>query len=181
MKAIRVAMKGVAPLLMHQYPMTPIEGLDKMTPEEQAEYSAYRDPDRDGELYIPGVNVQRALINAAAYSKGKGRASLQRVAAASIFVSPMRLGLGTRVYEIDSRPVVIAATKGRVMRHRPMLKDGWEISFTLEYDEVLLSEKQVRQIVDDMGSRVGLLDFRPEKKGAFGRCMVTGWEPVNSR
>jgi hypothetical protein len=42
--------------------------------------------------------------------------------------------------------------------------------------ETLLSEKEVRGIVDNMGSRVGLLDFRPEKKGPFGRCMVTAWQ-----
>jgi len=30
--------------------------------------------------------------------------------------------------------------------------------------------------VDDTGQRVGLLDFRPEKKGPFGRFVVTRWD-----
>jgi len=31
-------------------------------------------------------------------------------------------------------------------------------------------------VVDDAGVRVGLLDFRPERKGSFGRFMVVEWK-----
>jgi len=175
MKKLAVEIKGISPLLMHAFPMAPIEGLEKMKPEEQAESVAYRVP-ATGELYVPGTALQRALVNAAVFSKGKGRASLQKIAAAVLFVSPEWLGCGTKEYQVDSRPVVVPATKGRVLRHRPRL-DKWGLSFTLEYDETLLSEQQVRRIVDDTGSRVGLLDFRPERKGPFGRFMVTKWQP----
>jgi len=176
MKRIACEVKGVSPLLMHAFPMVPIESppLEKRTPEEQAEIAAYRDPETK-ELYVPGVALQRALIGAAVYSKGKGRASLQKQAAASLFISPERISLGTKTFAVDSRPVVIKATGGRVIRHRPRL-DAWAIKFDIEYDESLLTEKQVRQIVDDAGARVGLLDFRPEKKGPFGRFIVTVWK-----
>lgn len=161
---------------MHAFPMEPIEALEKKTPAEQAEYSAYRDPTTN-DLYVPGVAVQRALINAATYSKGKGRGSLQKNAAACLMVLPERIPLGTKTYSLDSRPVVVPATKGRVMRHRPRL-DSWSITFTLEYDDTLLKETEVRRIVDDMGKRVGLLDFRPEKKGPFGKSVVVKWDKV---
>jgi hypothetical protein len=167
-----MASKGVA-LLMHAFPMEPIEALEKKTKEEQAEYAAYRDPE-SGELYIPGIAIQRALVGAAVYSKGKGRASLQKVVAACVIVSPERCGLGIKDYIIDSRPVVVPATKGRIIRHRPRL-DGWKVTFEIEYDDTLLTDKQLRKVVDDAGSRVGLLDFRPERKGPFGRFMVTEW------
>jgi len=178
MKKVKVTLKGISPLLMHAYPLVDITNppLEKRPIEEQAELAAYRCPDTE-ELYIPGVAIQRALISAAAYSKGKGRASLQKQAAACLLVNPERVSLGVSTYKIDSRPVVIPATKGRVMRHRPRL-DDWQASFELEYDENLLDEKQVRQIVDDMGSRVGLLDFRPERKGPFGRSMVIEWRTL---
>ena len=93
---------------------------------------------------------------------------------AKFMVSPEIISLGIKIFKVDSRPVVVPATKGRILRHRPRI-DNWEIAFTLEYDNILLNEPQVRKIVDDMGSRVGLLDFRPEKKGMFGRCIVTEW------
>jgi hypothetical protein len=176
MKKLTCRIKGLSALLMHSFPMNPIENppIEKRTPEEQAEIASYRDPET-GDLYIPAVALQRALIAAAVYSKGKGRASLQKQTAASIFIFPERISLGTKTFAVDSRPVVVPATRGRVIRHRPRL-DAWEIRFEIEYDESLLTEKQVRQIVDDAGSRVGLLDFRPEKKGPFGRFIVTEWK-----
>lgn len=169
-----VTIKGISPLIMHSYPLIPIEKLEMKSIEEQAELAAYRDPDTE-ELYIPGVNIQRALIAAAVYSKGKGRATLQKPVAACVLVTPERCSLKVKTFVIDSRPVVIPATKGRVMRHRPRL-DDWSVSFTIEFDNDLLKEKELRRVVDDAGLRVGILDFRPEKKGPFGRFMITEWK-----
>ena len=173
-KKIDVTIKGISALLMHSFPMiSPPAGWEKWEPEKQAEIAAYRD--LAGELYVPAIAIQRCLISAASYSKGKSRASLQKQTAACVMVNPERLNLGVKTYAVDSRPVVIAATKGRIIRHRPRF-DEWKLSFEIEYDDGLLSEKELRKIVDDAGSRVGLLDFRPEKKGPFGRFMVTSWK-----
>lgn len=172
-KKVQVTLKGISPLLMHRYPLEPVEAIDKLKPVEQAEISAYRDP-QTGELYMPAVAVQRALVNGATYSKGKGRASLQKPVSACVFVTPERLPLGTKEFEVDSRPVVMPSTKGRILRHRPRL-DEWSCSFDLEFDPTLLTEDQMRRIVDDTCSRGGFLDFRPEKKGSYGRAMVTEW------
>ena len=173
-KKVDCTIRGMSPLLMHSFPMTEIKALEKKTPMEQAEIAAYRDPDtRD--LYVPGIAIQRCFISGATYSKGKGRASLQKQVAACVLVNPERCSLGTKEFVIDSRPVVVPATKGRVIRHRPKLVE-WNVSFRIEYDDTLLRESELRQVVDDSGSRVGLLDFRPEKKGPFGRFMITKWE-----
>ena len=173
LKKVEVKIEGLTGLLMHAFPMDGGANESKMTPEQQAERAAYRDPDTKN-LYIPGVAIQRCLVKAAAYSKGKGRASLQKSAAACLLVSPERVSLDTKNYAIDCRPVVIAATKGRVLRYRPRL-DHWVVEFALEFDDALLSEKECRRIVDDAGSRVGLLDFRPERSGPFGRFIVQRW------
>jgi hypothetical protein len=175
MKTVSVEIKGLSPLLMHAFPMVPIEALEKKPAEDQAELVAYRDPVTKG-LYVPATAIQRCLINGATYSKGKGRGSLQKNAAACLLIGPEeRLPLGVDTYTVDARPIVVPATKGRVMRYRPRL-DTWALTFTIDYDENLLTEAQVRRIVDDSGSRVGLLDFRPEKKGPFGRFVVTSWK-----
>jgi hypothetical protein len=173
MKKINCKIEGISPLLMHQFPMIPLEAAQKKSAEEQADYVAYRDPDTK-QLYVPGLAVQRSLVNAATFSKGKGRASLQKVVAACVMVTPERLLLPTKEYVIDSRRVVIGATQGAVIRHRPRI-DTWVVDFTLEYDDALLNATELRKIVDDSGSRVGLLDFRPEKKGPFGRFVVIEW------
>jgi hypothetical protein len=172
-KTASVTISGISPLLMHSYPLTPIEAIEKKTKEEQAEFASYRVPETK-ELYVPGVAMQRALVAGAAYSKGKGRASLAKPAAACLLIAQQYLGLGVSEFIIDARPVVIPATKGRVVRYRPRL-DTWSISFELSYDDTLMTATQVRQIVDDTGKHVGILDFRPEKKGPFGRFVVTSW------
>ena len=170
MKKLTVKIVGATPLLMHAYRGTEPSELRNSTPQEQAEYHVYRD-NKTQELYIPVENIQRALISGAAYSKGKGRASLQKSVAAGLLIEDLKLPLGTKEYTIDTRGVVIPATKGRIERHRARL-DTWSTSFTAMYDEVLLSEKQVKQIIADTGTLVGLGDFRPEKKGPYGRFNV---------
>jgi hypothetical protein len=174
---VEVTIKGISPLMMHAFPLHQPEGMDKMTPEELAEIAAYRDCD-SGELYIPGVAIQRCLVQAATYSKGKGRASLQKNVAACVIVSPEKCLLGIKSYYIDARGVVIPATKGRVIRYRPRL-ENWIVKFDLEYDPVLMSMNEIRRVVDDGGFRVGLLEYRPEKKGPFGRFMVTEWKEID--
>lgn len=173
-QSVNCTIEGISPLLMNAFPLYDLErGWEKWDKDKQAAISEYRDPDTE-KLYIPGVAVHRCLINAAVYSKGKGRATLQKPVAACVLITPERLCLGVKKYIIDSRAVVVPATKGRIIRHRPRL-DTWKATFEIEYDEELLSATQIRQVVDDAGKRVGLLDFRPEKKGPFGRFIVTEW------
>jgi hypothetical protein len=172
-QTVNCKIKGSSAVLMHRLPLDPVAGMEKKKPEEQAEESAYRLP--NGELYFPGPNLQRALISGSKFSKGKGRSSLATVAAACLMVPQEHLLFGCRKFEVDSWAVVVPATKGRIVRHRPRL-DDWSLSFPLEYDDELLSENQVRQIVDDTGLRVGIGDFRPEKKGPFGRFKVIEWD-----
>lgn len=174
-----VTIEGTSALLMHKYPEIPIEGLDKKEPMEQAEHAAYRITGSK-ELCIPGVAIQRALVKASSYSKGKGRASLQKIAAACLMVLPENIGLGTDKFTLDSRPVVIPATKGRIMRHRPRI-DKWKGSFGLEWDETLMTEDQVKKIVEDMGKRVGLLEFRPACNGPYGRSKIIKWEKESKK
>jgi len=171
---IEVEVEGMSALIMHKFPLVPIEALEKRPPQEQAELAAYRHPDT-GELYVPGENIQRALVSGATYSKGKGRASLQRTVAACLIVSPERVSLNKKEFEVDSRPVVVPATRGRVLRHRPRI-ENWRLRFFLEFEDTLLTSKQVREVVDNTGKLVGLLEYRPEKKGPFGRFMVTEWK-----
>jgi hypothetical protein len=174
-ETISITLKGDSPILMHTYPLagTPSD-IKKWPPKKQAEFAAYRCPETK-QLYIPGVAIQRCFIAGATYSKGKGRASLQKSAAACLIVRDERCLLGVTDFVVDSRAVVIKATGDRIVRHRPRL-DEWSVSFELDYDPELLSASQVRTIIEDSGKRVGLLDFRPEKKGPFGRFGIVKFE-----
>ena len=56
---VKVKIEGVAPLLMHRFPMEPIEAIEKKTPEEQAEISAYRIP---GDSNLKTSGDSRSLL-----------------------------------------------------------------------------------------------------------------------
>ena len=172
-KKVSVEIQGISPLLMNRFPMEPIKAIEKKPKEEQAEIAAYRDDKK--KLFIPAMNIHRALISAATYSKGKGRASLQKPVAACVMVGPDYVIMTPQKYVVDARPVVVPATKGRVVRYRPKFED-WGLKFDIEFDDELLKASELREVVDNCGRLVGLADFRPEKKGPFGRFSVTSWK-----
>lgn len=182
---IDVTIKGITPLLMNRFTEESEVALSsgvrpsitggRGTPREQAEKKAYADG--DGNLYIPGPNIFSCIVMAGAFHKaGRVKVTTQKssLIPAGLAVRELICPLGTKVWECDSRSVVIPTTGGRVMCHRPRL-DEWHTSFTLEVDESLFSEKFVRLLMDDAGKKVGLGDYRPQRKGPFGRFVVSSW------
>jgi len=148
-------------------------------PREAAERAAYRNA--QGELYFPGAAVARMLREVGGGHKQRGsRKSLKFVVPAAVLVVEdqitLRDALGAPLtdFEVDSRPVVIPSTKGRVMRHRPKLNQ-WGAEFTLEIDDDMLEPSLVYQLLIEGGSKNGLGDYRPEKGGPFGKFHVVSW------
>ena len=187
MQKIHVTINGVTPLLMNRFTedaaikvsagtSSAITTGGKATPREQAQNKAYSD--ESGNLYIPGPNIFSCIIEAGKFHKaGKSKITTKKssLIPAGVAVSEIVCPLGTKNFEVDSRSVVIPATGGRIMAHRPRL-DEWSLSFTLEVDDSMFASDLVRQIVDDAGRKVGLGDFRPDRKGPFGKFVVTKWQ-----
>ena len=63
------------------------------------------------------------------------------------------------------------------MAHRPRF-DAWTLNFTLDVDADMFADTLVRELLDIAGKRIGLGDFRPARRGPFGRFVVTGWKKV---
>jgi len=190
---IRIAceIQGSSPLLMNRYTeaaaartsagsSSTITVSAKGTPRDQAESKLYLSVNQ--RPMIPGPNIFSAIMQAGRFHKaGKKQITTgtSSLVPAGIQVEEIECELqnpfNTEVeWEVDSRAVVIPATRGRVMCHRPRF-DGWKIGFTLVIDERMFDEAIVRLLVDDAGSKVGLGDFRPDRKGPFGCFMVVHW------
>lgn len=178
MKEIEVEITGTTPLLMN----SPKGMIDKMTktsrkttqrydPKEEAEKVAYRKKNK--ELYIPSEAIKGAILGASSYRKF-GKFTAKPMIAGGVMISPSEIGLGTKDYEIDLRTVVIQ--RARVVKARPTLPK-WKVKFTITYNEILIkSSDDLKEILQDAGQRVGILDFRPAKSGNFGMFEVTQWE-----
>lgn len=180
---IKITIQGSSPLLMNAFTDAAAANTgtsaahvgSKGTPREQAARKVYAD--EGGNLYIPGPNIFSCLIAAGKFHKaGKSKVTTLKTSLipAGITVTDLACLLGTKKFEVDSRSVVIPATGGRIMCHRPRL-DQWQTTFTLDLDESMFAPQFVRAIVDDAGKKVGLGDFRPDRKGPFGRFVVTKW------
>ena len=185
MSRIIVTIKGISPLLMNRFTeeneISVSKGSSrtakpkKGTPREQAEPKAYKL--EDGTLYIPGTNIFAAIIQGGTFFKlGKSKVTTQKssLIPAGVIMETVNCSFGTKEFEVDSRRVVIPSTGGAIMAHRPRL-DEWETSFTLLTDDDMFDPDFIREIVDAAGSKVGIGDYRPQRKGPFGRFVVTKW------
>jgi len=191
---IEVEITGNTPLLMNRFTdanevavtsgTRPSAVGHRGTPREQAEATAYIDD--KGFLYIPQQNLFACIINAGKFHKvGKSKVTTMKsslVPAGIAMLDALVLDLlspktkkGLKAFEVDSRRVVIPATGGAVMRHRARI-DEWCLKFSIEVDLELFSPDFVRTLVDDAGKKIGLGDYRPERKGPFGKFKVTSWE-----
>lgn len=190
MKTITVTIEGVASLLQHRFgeqaegdvqASTRLVGVQRGTPREEAEKVTYRFP--DGSHYHPGASIARLLREAGSNHKIKGsRKSVKFAVPSAVIVTEDAIPLidpDTNApitdFEVDSRPVVIPATKGRVMRHRPR-HDRWQMTFHLDIDDDMLPVTFVQQLLEEGGRKLGIGDFRPEKGGPFGRFAITSWK-----
>ena len=77
-------------------------------------------------------------------------------------------------YEIHKALVVIPSTKGRIMRYRPMFKQ-WMLEFIIEFDDEIAVDA-IKEALEIAGKYVGIGDWRPEKKGKFGKFQVTSFQ-----
>jgi hypothetical protein len=186
MKLINVEIKGTTPLLQHRFtesaeanPSTRKVLVNNGTPREQAEKAVYRN---DGGFYFPGAAIGRLIREAGSNHKLRGsRKSAKYVVPAAVLVMADGIDLlngdgKSRIkdYEVDSRPVTIPATKGRIMRHRPRF-DQWGAKFTIRINDDILPVDFIQQLLTEGGQQIGIGDFRPEKSGPFGTFNVTEW------
>lgn len=186
------SISGLSALLMHRWgeaneseEASRAIHIQSRDPREQAESVCYRRP--DGSLYIPGAAVARMLREAGSSHKQRGsRKSLKFVLPAAVLVLEDDISLldahgkPLSKFEVDSRPIVIPSTKGRIMRHRARI-NSWGAEFSLEIDTSMVEVDLVHQLVVEGGTRIGLLDFRPERGGPFGRFSVVSWKELAAR
>lgn len=183
---IKCTIQGVTPLLCNRFTDASALAISggtsavhvgkKGAPREQAEPKLYRDA--LGHCVVPGTNLFRAIIDAGVFIKsGKSKVTTARssLVPAGLAILELELPITPEKWEVDSRSVVIPATGGRIMAHRPRF-DEWKLAFSMESDNSMFSPATVRELVDLAGQRIGLGDYRPSRKGPFGRFKVTSWK-----
>lgn len=180
-RLIHVELTGMPPGLLMNNPKSMLSGKktkpgEEYVDEEEAEIRAYRND--AGNLCLLESHIKGTLLKASSFYKlqppnGKP-VTAKPVIAGCVHVWPEQIDLGIKGYKIDVRPVVIKHS--RVMRARPWIPE-WKAEFYIVYDRSMIGHpEQLRDVLSDAGKRVGLLDFRPEHTGTFGKFQVSRWD-----
>lgn len=187
---IEISIVGVSPLILNKFTdaaaMASSNGSrssaaagSRGTPKEIAESKLYTGI--GGDLVIPSPNLLRCLVDGGQFFKA-GRKQITTKAESMLFscldiVAAEIPLLHDQPWTVDTRAVVIPATKGRILAHRPRF-DDWRLEFAIDLDTSIVQESLMREIIDAAGKRVGLGDFRPARKGPFGKFRVDHWQIV---
>jgi len=177
---VKVKIRGMTPLLMNRLAPEALKKKGRSTAQtydtkKEARASAYiTEIDGEEQLYIPSYAVYSMTVKASGMYK-VGKFYLSSLLAGSIRVEPEEILLGHCNYKVDERPVVIRGS--RVLRARAKIPE-WTVQFTIIYNKNLPEGtiELLKQILEDAGTRLGLLDYRPQHKGWFGTFTVENYE-----
>ena len=181
MQKCEVEITGITPLLQNK----PEEyGFNEQWVEKTASTNWEKEAlkklyiDADGKIYQPSNHIERALIEAGKKikMKGSGKATYSKIFGSMVSVEPFELILEPQTYEIHKSLVVIPSTKGRVARYRPSFKK-WKLKFEVLFEEEIPAPV-IKEALEIAGRYSGIGDWRPEKKGKFGKFQVTKFKEV---
>jgi len=179
MKTYKATVTGISPLLMNRPSALIGDSIKErkqteLPPEEIAKDKLY---EIDGKLYTPETHLKGALVEAGKNMKvvGKGKSTYSKIVGYAVEVNPFEIVHKKQKWEVYSVLAVNPSTRGRNLLHRPMLKE-WELDFELTFDEEQVPASVLKEILELAGRFVGIGDWRPAKKGRFGKFQVTSWK-----
>lgn len=183
---IAITIEGITPLLVNRFTdvaaanaTSGVRGIGPNgdSPAEDAESRLHTN--EEGLIIMPSPNLGGSFRGAGRFHKiGKSKVSTltSSLVPCSVNFDAIYYPIEhEKPWRVDTRPVCIPSTKGRINRHRPCFED-WKITFGVTLDTETIPPKLFRAIVDDAGKKVGLCDYRPSRNGPFGRFVVTNWE-----
>jgi hypothetical protein len=188
---LKIKLAGVTPLICNRFhdeaAMAATDGSrgssagrDRGSPREIAEKKLYLDA--QGKPCIIQPALMRSIVDGGVFFKvGKAQITTREKSTlyACLNIEAATVPIQhTQPWTVDTRAVVIPATRGRILTHRPMFND-WALTFEAELDTEIMGERLFREVVDAAGQRVGLGDFRPARKGPYGRFRVDAWEVLS--
>lgn len=191
---VEVVLSGITPMLhnaMSEQQLLDIRDKVKKAksaarpkPREEADSKVYQLA--DGRPHLPVKNLYACLISAGQFVRLDGK---RQISTAKATILPGMLTIESTVLPLvtaDGQPAPweVDIQKGTnpnggeaVCIIRPRF-DDWHVTVTLEIDQEQMPESMARALVDIAGKRIGLGDARPQRRGTFGRFVVSSWSPV---
>jgi hypothetical protein len=190
MKSLKVKITGISPLLMHSdrgaNKLDPLvrahkelTSKKKKTEEDDAaiaksEYMLALYLGKNNQPVMPTQNIRATIIEGARQNKrGKDIESGTIILESSVPLEYKGPKDPEKLFQtpefVDARGVVVQ--RARIMRYRPCFPE-WSCQVEINYDPAKIDEADLLLSLENAGKYVGLGDFRPGKKGTFGRFEV---------
>lgn len=190
MITVEAKIEGVSPLLMNPKTMELLEELrtgvrkpklrDKSL-EEECDPKVIR---KDGVIGIPDRYLFSCLVQAGRKVKYDSRSFMSTAASTLI---PIFLEIKEDFFPITPSDWV-ADIQGGVNPHggeavaivRPRF-DKWGFTVVIEIDDKEIAEEKVKQLFVMAGKGFGLGDYRPGKRGLYGRFKLAEWNVLSGK
>ena len=175
MKKYLVEIKGVSPILQNKNAEISDKTEKKGEGKDSSEHAKYKLYTYEGKIYQPAIHLEQALIKAGTgiKQKGMGKKTYKDLFKGSVFIRPDNIIHKIQKWEVHETTVVIPATRGRIARYRPMLKE-WILEFELENLDDRLDESVIKLALDEAGRTIGIGDWRPR----YGRFIVSKFKEL---
>lgn len=183
---VKVRIQGQSPLIYTKF-LGENERNNSLNPRDAAIRHLHylNDPEKGNPVYIPGNAIFACLVNAGKFHKINGRqATTGKESRVPDYLkvkesAPLLYrGYGSQVthysgWDVETNRVWSGHTC--LESHRPRVED-WYCAFTLIVYNGFDLEK-ARELLTTAGMKIGLLGFRPQKKGPYGKFTIINWEP----
>lgn len=190
---IQIGLTGISPILMNRMAEEALMALvtkqktaKNAAPksiEDQCEEKIYRD--EGGTIVIPAQNLFSSLAEAGRSVRldGKKQVSTADSSKLAAILSINELHLPLVKASDNSKPAGWTTRIDRGVNPnggtavgivRPCFSD-WAINLTITANLTDYSESIVRELFTRAGNEVGLCDWRPQRKGTYGRFRVDAW------
>lgn len=135
----------------------------------------------DNKLGIPAQNLLSALMEAGRDVKN-GKKAVSTATSTSL---PSFLTIEGEFLPFTNNPKWEPDLRGGTLDNgkakvkvaivRPKFK-YWELTVRMQYDEKIADESVVKDLIRIAGNKIGLGDFRPAKRGVFGRFAIADFK-----
>lgn len=181
MKKIKVEIEGTSSLIMNRFLDKSIADkikkrsaeVTRIPTEEKIYYTGDKKP------YVPSIYIEGCLRESAKQFKiaGKGKATYSKYVGATVSVEPGAIVLDPGKWEPFTIATVNPNTKGRVLTTRPVF-NRWSLSFEIICEDDDIAVSTIQDILEYGGKFVGIGDWRPEKKGKYGKFRIVSIKEV---
>lgn len=182
----RISIEGKSIFLFNVFSLETAMPLEKQPKQEGVagnspnEWKTTYLADKDGRLYIPG-NYAFATIVGGSKNIKKGRGSIQTIVQSCLSIIDERIYFDRYMPKdidtisrnpdedvyLDVRKAINPGTGAACIRYRVAMKRGWKSSFTIAWDDSLLSKGQMNSAIIEAGNYQGIGNGRKIGCGRF--------------